>query len=604
VHTLVETNGPLLVELLSARGSEVARQVTMAGELVSETIDQRGAAIIDSLGSRQLQLTSAIDKSSSDLRLAIDSSAGESINSLVHANANIRSEMSAVLDALSKANGSLDQILNNAGQNLGNVESALTSRVREFQTALATISTQVMTLTQSSAQTIESADSLAMRLERQNLELSTSASELARTQVQLDQTLDARQKALDRLVTMVHSRTEDFETVTRSFTALVEESFKKAEARAREIGTLLSDETQAVTDLIGNQFEQVRDTTGKERERTAAALRAAYDQANAEMSQIFSGSIEKFKESTAQMQTMTTDIQRELDATREELRRGALELPREASEQTSAMRRVISEQIKALNELTDIVAKSGRAYDVVEPRRQESGRQESTREPARTPEPARTEPFRIEQPRQATPRPTSPAPPALREEPQPTPPPVQRPRAPQPPAAPAAPRPAAAVGDNRNGWLSDLLARASRDDTPTPPAPRVIAAGPPPTTPARPQQRPADSLDAISHDIARMVEHDAVAALWDRYYRGDQNIFSRRLYTSAGQQTFDEIRRRYRDDREFHDTVDRYMQEFERLLAEIGREDRDGSLTRSYLTSDTGKVYTMFAHAAERYEAI
>ena len=46
------------------------------------------------------------------------------------------------------------------------------------------------------------------------------------------------------------------------------------------------------------------------------------------------------------------------------------------------------------------------------------------------------------------------------------------------------------------------------------------------------------------------------------------------------------------------------MQEFERLLTEVGRDDRDGTMTRSYLTSDTGKVYTMFAHASERYEAI
>ena len=44
-------------------------------------------------------------------------------------------------------------------------------------------------------------------------------------------------------------------------------------------------------------------------------------------------------------------------------------------------------------------------------------------------------------------------------------------------------------------------------------------------------------------------------------------------------------------------TVERYTQEFERLLAKVGQNDRDGAQARAYLLSDTGKVYTMLAHA-------
>jgi len=45
----------------------------------------------------------------------------------------------------------------------------------------------------------------------------------------------------------------------------------------------------------------------------------------------------------------------------------------------------------------------------------------------------------------------------------------------------------------------------------------------------------------------------------------------------------------------FHDFAD-----FEKLLADVSRGDRDKTITQSYLTSDTGKVYTMLAHAAGR----
>jgi hypothetical protein len=42
------------------------------------------------------------------------------------------------------------------------------------------------------------------------------------------------------------------------------------------------------------------------------------------------------------------------------------------------------------------------------------------------------------------------------------------------------------------------------------------------------------------------------------------------------------------------------MQEFERLLAKVSQSDRDGSQWRAYLLSNTGKVYTILAHASGR----
>ena len=160
----------------------------------------------------------------------------------------------------------------------------------------------------------------------------------------------------------------------------------------------------------------------------------------------------------------------------------------------------------------------------------------------------------------------------------------------------AAPR--VATPDRGAGWLSDLLARASKDEGEGEGATDSLSGA----TGMKPQPRAAQSLDMISHDISRMVDHAAVVDAWDRYYRNERRAFSRRIYKGQGQQTFDEIRRRYRGDSEFRDTVDRYTNEFERLVSEVSREDRDGSLVRTYLTSDTGKVYTMLAHASGRFD--
>jgi hypothetical protein len=251
----------------------------------------------------------------------------------------------------------------------------------------------------------------------------------------------------------------------------------------------------------------------------------------------------------------------ELEATREELRRGILELPRETADSATQMRRVLVDQIEALAELNRIVARHGRSLEQSEPRRG-----------------ARSE--RVDAPQASRPTAASYAPPPRRTD------------------------TAAQVQANK-GWLTDLLNRASRDED------ELMGEGRPAPAPAPVVSRPNDertprhsieSLDSLSVDIARMIDHDAAADLWDRYKRGERNVFTRRLYTLQGQKAFDEIRAKYRTDREFKQTVDRYIAEFERLIEEVSRDDRGQVVARTYLTSETGKVYTMLAHAAGRFD--
>jgi len=266
------------------------------------------------------------------------------------------------------------------------------------------------------------------------------------------------------------------------------------------------------------------------------------------------------------------------------------------------MRRVIVDQIEALAELNRIVARHGRNMDTAEPAARRAA------EPVEVPAPARREAVmansggsRAEQPTRgraditglAAPSPTPPAaPPAAPTSPR---------RADAPTLSPATPQ---GGGSPRGGWLSDLLTRASQQETEPPPReppPREPTSRETPD-PTRAERQTMESLDSIAVDIARMIDHEAAAELWDRYKRGERNVFTRKLYTMQGQRAFEEIRRKYRSDREFMQTVDRYIAEFERLLDEVSRDDRGQMVARTYLTSETGKVYTMLAHAAGRFD--
>jgi DNA repair exonuclease SbcCD ATPase subunit len=295
--------------------------------------------------------------------------------------------------------------------------------------------------------------------------------------------------------------------------------------------------------------------------------------------------LEKFSTTSEEMRKAARDMQRELEQTRGELQRGVLEMPEEAREATAAMRQSIAEQIAAIQELSSIVARHAQAADSL-----------SAPQPAALP--ARQEARAQARPAQATfaaPRLRQAAPAgasvareaAVAAEP---------PRADEADAAPAAEARPRGNGEGR-GWVSDLLRRASTaEDQPLPPSPEPAEA----PQAGRSPVHMVESLNSLSVDIARAIDHEASVELWERYRRGERNIFTRRLYTLQGQKTFDEIRRKYERDSDFRKAVDNYITDFERLLAQVSQNDRDSMMSQMYLTSDTGKVYTMLAHAAGR----
>jgi hypothetical protein len=283
---------------------------------------------------------------------------------------------------------------------------------------------------------------------------------------------------------------------------------------------------------------------------------------------MFKQSTEKFAAMVQAMKQMASEMHHELEATRNELRRGVLEMPQEAADNTAQMRKVIVDQIEALAELNRIVAHHGRGLDVMTTGRASVQRQE---EPVMATAGGRND-VRMRDngggSASTLPPPDLGMPASRRTE--------------APPVSPA-------QDGGRDGWLSDLLNRTDAGGPGGREAPR-----------ARAPQGPANPLESLSLDIGRLMDRNLAAEMWDRYQRGESKAFSKRLYTPAGQKAFDEVARKYRADRGFKQTVDRYIAEFERLLDEVAREDRGPQALRGHLTSETGLVYTLLAHAAGR----
>ncbi|WP_407966032.1 hypothetical protein [Bartonella sp. C271] len=163
------------------------------------------------------------------------------------------------------------------------------------------------------------------------------------------------------------------------------------------------------------------------------------------------------------------------------------------------------------------------------------------------------------------------------------------------------PQPVMQTGQNKtkqNKWVSDLLERVSREE--------ILRSEKNNNFSSSPEQKKSDSmnesLNSLVNGIVQSINHNAAVELWNRYKRGQKNIEVEHLYTPNGKIIFETIRKKYLNNIDFRDSVSQYISDFEKLLRDISRNSGDIRLARQYLTSDTGKVYTMLAHASGRIQ--
>jgi len=350
------------------------------------------------------------------------------------------------------------------------------------------------------------------------------------------------------------------------FTTLIEEALRAAESRAHDLGAFLAETARSTAEAIGDHFDDIRATTGREGEKATAALEDVYGQAVRDMERLFGEAVDRFRGSAGEVTEMAAVIGREFEATRADLQRATIDLPRETAEQAVAVRRVIGQQVEALEALTAIIAHVGES----------GGAGDAPPVAAALP---------VEETAAPMPAPVA-ATPAVD-------------GSGTTGAARAAPR---RTTKRAGGWLSDLLAKVDRDDDN-----ETRASGPGPDGQPAPTAHLAGTsgalatLDAVASNISRLVYDTVAVDMWDRFRKGERDAFTMRLYTPAGQQTFAEIRRRYDEDSDFRSTVDRYIQEFERLLASAGHDEDDGARVRGIIAGATGRVYVLLAHAAGRF---
>lgn len=376
------------------------------------------------------------------------------------------------------------------------------------------------------------------RFETQGQQIMKAANALETANFKIDKTLQNRHSDLTQTLDRLSGKADEFTNFVEGYQSSIEGSLSDADLRAR------------------SELERMRAHTSAESERTLEDLRHRLSSVSSAMTSELGTLTNRFTATSEEMRLQAARAASDIAAEQARLRTEMERLPVTAQESSESMRRALHDQIKALDQLSQLTARAAVQRDVTPP-----------------PHPAET----------LTPGPhMSPRGPGGRE--------TGR------SLTSLSSTIAQELGnrqrqrgapDNREGWsLGDLLARASRDED-------GGASG------GGGRQAPfAFNLDLEA--IARALDPATASAIWSRLRAGQRGVMVRSIYGNEGRSLFDDVNHRCRADPDLGRTISRYLADFERIISESDIRDPSGRLTQSQLVSDTGRVYLFLAHACGR----
>ncbi len=461
--------------------------------------------------------------------------------------------------------------------------------------AIGVLTAQTQALRDVSSGLLEQIHNLTQRFENQGQAILTAAKALDSSNTKIDSILENRHQAIIGLLHAVNTKGADLDNMMRSYAGMVENTLTTAESRAKQIGSALARDTAGQAQQALSQIERLREEAQAHTARAVGDLKSSFETVITQIGRQLEQTRGQFDSASRGMRDAAQKTATDLDSMRQEMQRRMEGLPQQTAQATAAIRKALADQLKEIEAITPVLTR---------PQIQQSPAPEPYRAPQLT---QRHEP-----------------PLDLRDEVRPAsefdaPAPQYDPRgrpvggdadlsalaqrvsgASRGPAGGEPQRgyqqgPAEYRQPERRGagWsVGDLLTNAD--------APGYPPQRPDPYAPRAPQAQQGGNQGLRLDEIARAIDHRTAAEVWQRFRAGERGVLGRHLYSLDGQATFDEISRRYDRDGDFRATVDRYIGDFERLLREAEQNDPEGRVMQNYMTSETGRVYLLLAHASGR----
>ncbi len=532
--------------LTSSLGDRTGQLKTMFDDY-TRALDATLASRAEAIDSQLVQRTKALDAAFSQrLQLfddqimqstrVIDSAVGEKAQALSNA---MEQHAKQLADTLGRQAGDLDETLMHG---INAVRRTSENITRQSVKAIEGLASQSDLLKNVSENLLQQISGVTNRFESQGQSIMRAANALETANFRIDTTLQSRHRDLNDTLGKLSGKAEQLDEVVRNYSTHLEGSLTEAEGRARSFTEELTRGAQTQSQATLAELERMKNETSDRTTRALEDLRNQFGSVSREMTEQLGSLTTRVAESSDDLRTRAQRAAAELEVDQARLAKEAERIPTVTRQSSEAMRKVLQEQLKALEQLSTLS--------------QRQTTQRSITPPLPAPGTATAGPTPLSQMMTQS----------LQQQ--------DRTRT-AAPAAPLAP-PVSAARDAR--WsLGDLLARASLDDE---------AHG----------QRSVLSIDSI----ARALDPATASAIGARLRSGQRGIMVRSIYNAEGRVAFDEMATRYQTNLEFRPAVDRYLAEFEQHLADAELRDPSGRIALSQIASDGGRVYLFLAHASGR----
>jgi hypothetical protein len=601
----------LLGQSLKERTEALASAINQGAISLDRTLADRSEAFTNSLADRSKAValaigehTAAMDKQLADRTHEVTTSLTERLQSIDNAFGQRAGEIDRVLAEHARA---VEVTFGRQASHLNELLASNSIMIKQTADqvgaqsteAIGVLTAQTHALREVSSGLLEQIHNLTQRFENQGQAILTAAKALDSSNTKIDSILENRHQAIIGLLHAVNTKGADLDNVMRSYAGMVENALTNAETRAKQVGSALARDTAGQAQQALSQIERLREEAQAHTARAVGDLKSSFETVITQIGRQLEQMRGQFDNASRGMRDAAEKTATDLDSIRQEMQRRMEGLPQQTAQATAAIRKALADQLKEIEAITPVLTRP---------------QIPSGPEPYRQPQlPPRRDPFRGDEGGRA---PQYDAPPQHRfdapgdasEEPldlgavagslsqqmsaaQHT----ER----RGPGGNEAPRTYPPQGQaefrqperRHEGWsVGDLLTNAD--------APGYPPQRPDPFAPRAPRPQAAGGQGLRLDEIARAIDRRTADEVWQRFRAGERGVLGRHLYSVDGQQTFDEISQRYNRDGEFRATVDRYIGDFERLLRDA--EQSDPSVMQSYMTSETGRVYLLLAHASGR----
>lgn len=499
---------------------------------------------------------------------AIDSAISSRADALTHA---LENHARTFGDTIARQSADLDESLVHGITAVRRTSENIT---RQSLKAIEGLAAQSEMLKNVSQNILGQINTVTTRFENQGHAILQAANALENANFKIDATLQGRHEDLNTTLERLSGKADEFGRVMNDYSTSIEGKLGEADARARQTAAQLLESTETTKRLAMDELQSLHASTDVHSERALHELRQRVANISDAVNQELTNLTSQFDQTSSEVRHKASRLAKEISDEQVRLRQTVENLPSASKENADAMRKAMNDQIRAIEHLSNFVQQNAKKRDIMAP--------------ARTAGP--TAPKSLTNTYADTPGALSG---------------LGGGSSARPTHSGLAPQQTAA----REGWsLGDLLARASRPDA-AEHAPQQLHQSHPqqqnfgPTDPAGATPQTAASAMSLQGQIeviARSLDAGTASALWSRINNGQRGVMARSIYSPEGRAVFDDITARYRTDAHVQQTIEQFLNEFERLRTEAKLRDPSGRALNGHLMSDMGRVYLFLAHATGR----